>query len=58
LGEKWPIEFCLRTLLVLFMPEGSFTCRRKWCSGFLSPLKIHQPRSGSNPRTLGEHAKH
>jgi hypothetical protein len=26
---------------------------RKWCSGFLSPLKIHRPRSGSNPRTLG-----
>jgi hypothetical protein len=25
----------------------------KWCSGFLSPLKIHRPRSGSNPRTLG-----
>jgi hypothetical protein len=27
--------------------------RRKLCSGFLSPLKIHRPRSGSNPRTLG-----
>jgi hypothetical protein len=27
--------------------------RRKWCSGFLSPLKTHRPRSGSNPRTLG-----
>jgi hypothetical protein len=26
---------------------------RKWCYGFLSPLKIHRPRSGSNPRTLG-----
>jgi hypothetical protein len=44
-----------------FMPKGSFTCRksttwdrRKWCSGFLSPLKIHWPRtSTSNPRTLG-----
>jgi hypothetical protein len=23
LGEKWMLEFCLRTLLVLFMPEGS-----------------------------------
>jgi hypothetical protein len=28
LGEKWPLEFCLRTLRVLFMPEGSFTCRK------------------------------
>jgi hypothetical protein len=28
LGEKWPLEFCLRTLLVLFMPEGSITCRK------------------------------
>jgi hypothetical protein len=28
LGEKWSLEFCLRTLLVLFMPEGSFTCRK------------------------------
>jgi hypothetical protein len=28
LGEKWPLEFCLRTSLVLFMPEGSFTCRK------------------------------
>jgi hypothetical protein len=27
--------------------------RRTLCSGFLSPLKIHRPRSGSNPRTLG-----
>jgi hypothetical protein len=27
--------------------------RRKWCSGFLSLLKIHRPRSGSNPRNLG-----
>jgi hypothetical protein len=26
---------------------------RKRCSGFLSPLKIHRPGSGSNPRTLG-----
>jgi hypothetical protein len=34
-----------------FMPEGSFTWQ--WCSGFLSPLKIHRHRSGSNPRTLG-----
>jgi hypothetical protein len=27
--------------------------RKKWCSGFLSPLKIHRPRLESNPRTLG-----
>jgi hypothetical protein len=25
LGEKWPLEFCLRTLLVLLMPEGVVT---------------------------------
>jgi hypothetical protein len=45
----------------LFMPEGSFTCRKSttwdrrlyFTSRFLSPLKIHRPRSGSNPRTLG-----
>jgi hypothetical protein len=47
--------------------EGSSTChkvlqhgltallplRRKACCGFLSPLKIHRPWSGLNPRTLG-----
>jgi hypothetical protein len=27
--------------------------QKKWCSRFLLPLKIHRPRSGSNPRTLG-----
>jgi hypothetical protein len=32
---------------------GFTSLRRKQCSGFLSPLKIHRPRSGSNPRTLG-----
>jgi hypothetical protein len=32
-------------------PTALLPLRRKWCSGFLSPLKIH--RSGSNPRTLG-----
>jgi hypothetical protein len=34
-------------------PKALLPLRRKWCSGFLSPLKIHRPRSGSNPRTLG-----
>jgi hypothetical protein len=34
-------------------PTALLPLRRKWCSGFLSPLKIHRPRSGSNPRTLG-----
>jgi hypothetical protein len=50
-----------------FMPEGSFTCRKSttwdWrlyfpsegsgASDFYHPQKIHRPRSGSNPRTLG-----
>jgi hypothetical protein len=56
LGKKWPLQFCLRTLLVLFMPEGSFTCRKSttWDRRLYFPsLKIHGPRSGSNPRTLG-----
>jgi hypothetical protein len=30
-----------------------FTSPPKWYYGFLSPLKIHRPRSGSNPRILG-----
>jgi hypothetical protein len=34
-------------------PTALLPLRRKWSSGFLSPLKIHRPRSGSNPRTLG-----
>jgi hypothetical protein len=34
-------------------PTALLPLRRKWCSGFLSPFKIHRPRSGSNPRTLG-----
>jgi hypothetical protein len=34
-------------------PTALLPLQRKWCSGFLSPLKIHRPRSGSNPRTLG-----
>jgi hypothetical protein len=34
-------------------PTALLPLRRKLCFGFLSPLKIHRPRSGSNPRTLG-----
>jgi hypothetical protein len=34
-------------------PTALLPLRRKWCSGFLSPLKIQRPRSGLNPRTLG-----
>jgi hypothetical protein len=43
--------------------QGSLTClkilrraadgRRKLCYGHLSPLKIHRPRPGLNPRYLG-----
>jgi hypothetical protein len=42
LGEKWQLEFC----------EGSFTCRksttwdrRKWCTGFLSPIALGRDRT-------------
>jgi hypothetical protein len=45
LGEKRR-QFSLRNIFIharrLYFP-----------SGFLSPLKIHRPRSGSNPQTLG-----
>jgi hypothetical protein len=34
-------------------PTALLPLRRKWCYGFLSPLKIHRPRPGLNPRTLG-----
>jgi hypothetical protein len=34
-------------------PMALLPLRRKWCSGFLSPLKIHRPRSGLNQRNLG-----
>jgi hypothetical protein len=52
LGEKLPLVFCLRTLLVLFNPEG-FTCRKSTTWDRRLYLKIHRPRSGSNLRTLG-----
>jgi hypothetical protein len=34
-------------------PTALFLLQRKSCYGFLSPLKIHRPRPGINPRTLG-----
>jgi hypothetical protein len=49
LGEKLPLNFAYETSLC---PSGSFTCR-KLRQGFLSHLKIHLPRPGLNPRTLG-----
>jgi hypothetical protein len=35
------------------MEPTTLLTRRKSCYGFLSPLKIHRPRPGLNPRTLG-----
>jgi hypothetical protein len=62
LGEKLP-QFGLRNISIharkvilhavnLRHGTDGFTSPPKWCSGFLSSLKIHRPRSGSNPRTL------
>jgi hypothetical protein len=34
-------------------PTALLTLLRKACCGFLSRLKIHRPRPGLNPRTLG-----
>jgi hypothetical protein len=34
-------------------PTALLPLRRKLCYGFLSPLKIHRPRPGFNPQTLG-----
>jgi hypothetical protein len=33
-------------------PTALLPFRRKACCGFLSPLKIHRPRPGLNPRSL------
>jgi hypothetical protein len=58
-------EFCLRS--ILSYSWGSLTCRKLLRHGtdgftsppkevvlqFLSPLKIHRPQPGFNPRTLG-----
>jgi hypothetical protein len=66
LGEKRPLEFCLRTLLVLFMPEGSFTCRKSttWDRRLYFPpkevvlrifiaLENPSPSVGIEPANLG-----
>jgi hypothetical protein len=34
-------------------PTALLSLRRNMCCRFLSPLKIHRPRPGFNPRTLG-----
>jgi hypothetical protein len=47
---------------VLLHAVNLLPLRRKWCSGFLSPLKIHpSPSVGIEPANLGstgEHANH
>jgi hypothetical protein len=37
-------------------PTALLSLRRKSCYGFLSPFKVHHPRHGLNPRTLGRMA--
>jgi hypothetical protein len=49
-------EFCLRNISIharKVLLHAVNPLRRKWCYGFLSPLKIHQPRPELNPQTLG-----
>jgi hypothetical protein len=50
-------EFCLRNISIharkVLLHAVNLPLRRKLCYGFLSPLKIHRLRPGSNPRTLG-----
>jgi hypothetical protein len=65
MGENMAAEFCLQDIsfmLVRFFympyiyymgPMALLPLRRKLCYGFLSPLKIHHPLPGLNPRTLG-----
>jgi hypothetical protein len=60
LGEKWPLNSCLRNIsiharkvLLHAVHTALLPLRRKLCYGFLSPLNIHRPRPGLNPRTLG-----
>jgi hypothetical protein len=52
-GETWvrnmAAEFCLRSICFMLLRFFCFTS----CYGFLSPIKIHRPRPGLNPRTLG-----
>jgi hypothetical protein len=64
------MNFC-HTKYLLHVSKGSLTCRksynmgpmalfplrRKACCVFVSPLKIHRPRQGLNPRTRN-HANH
>jgi hypothetical protein len=45
------VTFLFMPVSFFYRPTALLPLRRKWCSGFLSPLKIHRPRSGSNPRT-------
>jgi hypothetical protein len=63
MGEKWPLNFADKHLSC---SQGSFTCRKSttWdrrlyftsegrrTTDFIT-LKIHRPRPGLNPRTLG-----
>jgi hypothetical protein len=63
-------EFCLMKYL-FHTSKGALTCRemlrygadgftpiqRKAFCEFLSPLKIHRPRPGLNPRTLGPNTR-
>jgi hypothetical protein len=67
LGWEMAAEFCLRNISIharkvllhaVNLRHGTdgtalLPLRRKLCYGFLSPLKIHRPRPGSNPLTLG-----
>jgi hypothetical protein len=71
-GETWvrnmAAELCLQSILFMlvrffYMPfffdmgqTNLLPLRRKSCYGFLSPLKIHRPLPGLNPRTSGKHA--
>jgi hypothetical protein len=67
-GETWremAVEFCLRSISFIFVcflravksydmgPTALLTITTKLCYGFLSPLKIHRPQPGLNPRILG-----
>jgi hypothetical protein len=64
LGEKWR-QFGLSNIFIHARKvllhavnlrhgtDGFTSPPKEVVLGFLSPLKIHRPRSGSNPRTLG-----
>jgi hypothetical protein len=65
LGEKWR-QFGLRNIFIharrariKMGPTALLPLRRKWCSGFLSPLKIQSKRiEPANIGPSGEHANH